>query len=427
MTGFQHAGVTKGMMIVLGLTTLSASLLDVKPYLHLQLVPHITKYYQIWRIAIHPFAFANSTELLLGELLLYNAGASVERAFGSRKYASFILVSSLLSTLLASVLIVLFHSVGLNSIPAGPYGVIFSLLWQQYRIFPSLYHFRVLGIEFSSKAFGWIMASLLIFSNPPSSILISLCGIAAGFIYRTDTLFPLPSLSISRRRLLTRRPLKSYRIPLSLQLLLARLFSPLAEGSHAPRRSQRVLPGQSGTSTTTATAISTGLGGGAGRGGGGTTRPTLRSLLSSRLAADPTTTGGGANAAAATAAAAAGTPNRGGRRGNIGLGVQTGPAASPVQGPGQAHGLTGVSDLDDREQMTSRSEDAREPGSATAAMGEWVSEMTGRGGARAPTEEEIGALSSMFPNLGRDTIVRALQRSDYNTAQAVEALLEESG
>ncbi|OCF39893.1 hypothetical protein I317_06330 [Kwoniella heveanensis CBS 569] len=354
------------MMIVLGLTTLSASLLDIKPYLHLQLVPHITKYHQIWRIAIHPFAFANSTELLLGELLLYNAGTSVERAFGSRKYASFILVSSLLSTLFASVIIVLLHSVGLNSIPAGPYGVIFSLLWQQYRIFPSLYHFRVLGIEFSSKAFNWILASQLVLSNPPSSILISLCGLVAGYIYRTDTLFPLPSLSISRRRLLTRRSLKSYRIPLSLHLLLARLFTPLAEGSHPPRRSQRVLPGQSASGTTSAINSGPGLRGG----GAGATRPTLRSLLSSRLAAEPGPAGTG------NGSTIAGTP---------------------------------------------------EPGSASAAMGEWVSEMTGRGGARAPTEEEIGALSSMFPNLGRETIVRALQRSDYNTAQAVEALLEESG
>ncbi|WVF72334.1 hypothetical protein IAT40_007147 [Kwoniella sp. CBS 6097] len=422
MTGFQHAGVTKGMMIMLGLTTLSASLLDIKPYLHLQLVPHITKYHQIWRIAIHPFAFANSTELVLGELLLYNAGTSVERAFGSRKYASFILVSSLLSTLLASIIIILLHSIGLNSIPAGPYGVIFSLLWQQYRIFPSLYHFRVLGIEFSSKAFHWIMASQLILSNPPSSILISLCGLAAGYIYRTDTLFPLPSLSISRRRLLTRRSLKSYRIPLSLHLLLARLFSPLAEGSHAPRRSQRVLPGQSATRASTTTAINAGL-------TGGTTRPTLRSLLSSRLNAEPNPTGAGT-----FGANVAGTPTRAGlRRGNVGLGVQTGTPASPLQ-PFQGAGSRGIPGSVDRDQ-TGRGrgqgvgEDVRdrEPGSATAAMGEWVSEITGRGGARAPTEEEIGALSSMFPNLARDTIVRALQRSDYNTAQAVEALLEESG
>ena len=47
---------------------------------------------------------------------------------------------------------------------------------------------------------------------------------------------------------------------------------------------------------------------------------------------------------------------------------------------------------------------------ARAAMGEWVNEMRGRGNARAPTEEEIATLTSMFPNLSREVVVNALQR-----------------
>jgi hypothetical protein len=34
-------------MLLLGITTLCASLLDIKPYLHLQLVPHMTQYHQV--------------------------------------------------------------------------------------------------------------------------------------------------------------------------------------------------------------------------------------------------------------------------------------------------------------------------------------------------------------------------------------------
>jgi hypothetical protein len=34
---------------------------------------------KIWRLAVHPFVFTNSTELLLGELLLYYVGVGVER------------------------------------------------------------------------------------------------------------------------------------------------------------------------------------------------------------------------------------------------------------------------------------------------------------------------------------------------------------
>lgn len=46
---------------------------------------------------------------------------------------------------------------------------------------------------------------------------------------------------------------------------------------------------------------------------------------------------------------------------------------------------------------------------ARAAMGEFVSEMAGRG-TRAPTEDEIGTLTSMFPNLSREVVVNTLQR-----------------
>jgi hypothetical protein len=35
------------MMLLLGVTTLTASLTDMKPYLHLQLVPHMTTYHQV--------------------------------------------------------------------------------------------------------------------------------------------------------------------------------------------------------------------------------------------------------------------------------------------------------------------------------------------------------------------------------------------
>ena len=147
-------------------------------------------------------------------------------------------------------------------------------------------------------------------------MLASLCGLLAGYLYRTDDLFLLPSLS--RRRIF--RPLKSYRIPLSLHLLVARIFQPLVSNSTPPRRVNRVLPGQISDSSARGTAIA------------GPPPPSLRSLLAGRM-------GQGA------ARRSAGTE-----------------AARPVQ-----------------------------PGGARAAMGEWVSEMAGRGeaGTRAPSEEEI--------------------------------------
>ena len=93
------------MMVLLGINSLLAALIGVKPYFHLQLVPHMTTYHQVcllskrsefpacervwhslcaevnqfWRILVHPFMFANSTELLMGELVLYQVGVQIER------------------------------------------------------------------------------------------------------------------------------------------------------------------------------------------------------------------------------------------------------------------------------------------------------------------------------------------------------------
>jgi hypothetical protein len=151
-----------------------------------------------------------------------------------------------------------------------------------------------------------------------------------GYIYRSDTV-PLPSLT--RRRLL--RPLKTYRIPLSLYLLLARLFRPLVGGSAPPRRAHRTLPGETRATGAAPDVVTAGA---------------LRTLLGGR---------------------------QGGARGGLGVGVPTRAGAgvrTRGEGEGNDDGVDGP---------------RGGAGGARAAVGEWVSEMTGRGAARAPTEDEI--------------------------------------
>ncbi|KAK4687738.1 hypothetical protein P7C73_g2394, partial [Tremellales sp. Uapishka_1] len=260
--------------------------------------------------------------------------------------------------MISSIAIVLFHKFGLNSIPAGPYGVIFSLLWQNYRTVPSLYRFRMLSIEFTNKIFVYVFAILvsylqfpsspspgpfvqLFLSSSPASVLASLSGLLAGYFYRSDMLL-LPTFSLSRRSLF--RPLKTFRIPLSLHLLLSRLFAPFIGESMAPRRANRVLPGQVITVDPNNRAA-----------------PTLSTILRRQMGRESAAPRLRANAAA----------------------VQP-PTTSPV--------------------VAASTEGAR-------AVGAWVNTMTGGGnGARAPTEEEISALTNMFPNLSREAVVGALQR-----------------
>lgn len=50
------------------------------------LSPHLTRDHQLWRLLSHHLAFANSSELFLATILLFNTSVPVERTFGSRKY-----------------------------------------------------------------------------------------------------------------------------------------------------------------------------------------------------------------------------------------------------------------------------------------------------------------------------------------------------
>jgi hypothetical protein len=55
------------------------------------------------------------------------------------------------------------------------------------------------------------------------------------------------------------------------------------------------------------------------------------------------------------------------------------------------------------------------PESGTSVVREWVNELTGRteqqnAGIRIPTEGEITHLTSMFPDISRETVAGALQR-----------------
>jgi hypothetical protein len=90
-------------MLATGSLSLFVAIADLKPYVHLQLVPHMTKYHQVrlharvvwlryleadyrtltsfqyWRLLIYPFAFTNSVEVLMALLAFYHMGVHVER------------------------------------------------------------------------------------------------------------------------------------------------------------------------------------------------------------------------------------------------------------------------------------------------------------------------------------------------------------
>ncbi|KAJ7506593.1 hypothetical protein B0H11DRAFT_2219285 [Mycena galericulata] len=228
---FEHAPVSKGLdglMVGIGLTSILVSVFDVKHYFHLQLVPHISRHYQYWRLGVHHFAFSNSSELFIAEILLYNIAVQIERQFGTLKFASFAVISTLLATLLEFISLILFHRAGLNFIPSGPSSLIFSIIYQYSRVVPSAYSFRIFGLPLTNKSFTYVFALQLAIGHLPGSAASAFIGVLAGQIYRSDL-----------------ANLKGYRIPPRFASFASRYLLPLAGSLRPARRSNRALPDES--------------------------------------------------------------------------------------------------------------------------------------------------------------------------------------
>ncbi|KDN48078.1 hypothetical protein RSAG8_03094, partial [Rhizoctonia solani AG-8 WAC10335] len=223
MSGFQNAPITKGLMIATGALSLIVGLADVRYYLHLQLSPHISRDHQYWRLLTNQLAFTNSSELLLGQIILYNVGVGIERTFGSHKYFSFLVAAALVSTLLNFSSLLAFYRFGLNYIPAGPTAILFAILYQYERVVPSAYNFRILGITMSNKTFTYLIAFPITISHMPGSMLVALTGLATGALYRSDI-----------------TNLKSYRAPPWFVSAISSLVGS-SRPAHMPRRA---IPGE---------------------------------------------------------------------------------------------------------------------------------------------------------------------------------------
>ena len=127
-------------------------------------------------------------DLFVSELLIYNVGVQIERFFGSVKFAvsslnrslghsprlyvfhffyticvyntqSFITVSTLVATISVFAALLLLNGFGLNTIPASPTALVFSILYQFSRMVPSIYHFRIFGVVCNNKSFTYLLAA----------------------------------------------------------------------------------------------------------------------------------------------------------------------------------------------------------------------------------------------------------------------------
>ncbi|KAI0353122.1 hypothetical protein OH77DRAFT_664574 [Trametes cingulata] len=345
---FENAAVTKGLMLGIALTSVAAGIFDLKHYLNLQLVPHISKYHQYWRLLVHSLLCGSSSDLILVELFLYNVGICIERAFGSVKYASFLIISAVTTMLVSFVALLLAQltpvtSSLFNNIPPGPIAIMSALLYQYMRLVPPAYHFRIFGVGMSDKVWVYAIAAQLAVTRMPEKLLPTAVGLLAGYLYRSDFL-----------------QLKSWRISPRLVRFAETWVKPLLGETQPVRRTNRVLP-----ETRAQTEA----------------RRRAAALDEEEVVTTARNPPAGRNRGSRGSATATPTPHR------------TSRAGEDAQDADTTNGGGGMV----RQWMTELASGARPVAGAAGTV-------------RAPTEAEIGTLTSMFPDLEREVILGVLQR-----------------
>jgi len=224
-SGLTKAPVSKGVLAIATLTTLGASAYKASARLGLSLDTLVGRR-EVWRIFTCHFAFSTAGELVLGLVLLYTF-RQFERHWGSRRFGSFLFLSSSLSSLIGVGFLALLRNSSPNLIFAGgPYGIIFASLVQYYFDIPTVNQVRVFGFAASPKTVTYLLALQLAVATPGST-LASLSGLLAGLAYRSRVL--------SLRRFALPAPLCN----VFAALFLPFLASPPAQHPPHPQRGQR--------------------------------------------------------------------------------------------------------------------------------------------------------------------------------------------
>jgi len=196
-SGFTNAPVSKVLLFSVVASSVLVSISDTKYLFYIQVVPHLWRYRQAWRVLLWQGCYTNSTEVLFAAMTFYNLRI-IERLWGSRKFASFLFSTLPYTTILPPVLLALvirpltFNHV--NYLPAGPTAIIFALLAQYHAAIPHMYKYKVAtafpqdGLLFSSKSFTYLLAFQLALSQLPGSAISAVIGWCVGYAWRSEIL-----------------------------------------------------------------------------------------------------------------------------------------------------------------------------------------------------------------------------------------------
>jgi len=204
-SGFTNAPISKLLLFGTIASSIIVSITDSKYLFYIQVVPHLWQYKQAWRLLIWQACYTNSTEVLFGAMAFYHMRI-IERLWGSRKFASFILTTLPYTLILPPLLLALVLrplTFGfLNYLPAGPTPLVFALLAQYHAVIPHVYKYRIAtssppstartetpsGVVFSDKSLTYLLAAQLALSQFPGSVLSAGIGWVVGTAWRHELL-----------------------------------------------------------------------------------------------------------------------------------------------------------------------------------------------------------------------------------------------
>lgn len=201
--GFYRAPVTKAL---LGTFITSHVALQIPMFSELSrylicLIPNSLVKGDYWRLFTSKFAFLDTKDAILGLILLYQFRI-FERRYGSRKFASYLVGTTILTSVfefLISASIFLWYqsrqsldgdlmNVKGRLLAVGPFGIILPLFVPYYSEIPQVSGTTFGGISVSAKSMNYILG-LQVIASSSTNIVVGLAAIAAGVVYRRNILW----------------------------------------------------------------------------------------------------------------------------------------------------------------------------------------------------------------------------------------------
>ncbi|KAM6178822.1 ubiquitin-associated domain-containing protein 2 [Rhynchocyon petersi] len=191
-SGLYKAPLSKSLLLVpSAFSLLLALLLPQCQKFFLYDLQAVKNDFQIWRLICGRIICLDLKDTFCSSLLIYNFRI-FERRYGSRKFASFLLGSWVLSALFDFILVeAVQYSFGItaaNNLPSGFLAPVFALFVPFYCSIPRVQVAQILGqFAITNKTLIYILG-LQLFTSGPYIWIVALSGFISGICYRSSVL-----------------------------------------------------------------------------------------------------------------------------------------------------------------------------------------------------------------------------------------------